>query len=197
MARTDRRVIRTRKAIMDAFGELIAEQSIDTISISALARKANIDRKTFYLHYPSINALVNSFIEQHVERVLKIYKKNPSLPPEEHLHLILLEPNAIFVEDIEMWTHLADNLSTDEMIDIIADSLGQAIVNTGLAKEEEINRFGSLLTLVRLRYALAGALSLYTFWLKHGCIEPVEAVSEIIEGAARNGIFPLDAPRGK
>ncbi|MBQ6455166.1 MAG: TetR/AcrR family transcriptional regulator [Eggerthellaceae bacterium] len=192
MSRTDRRVIRTRKAIMDAFGELIAVQSIDTISISALARKANIDRKTFYLHYPSINALVNSFIQQHIERVLKVFKRHSYLPIEERLHPMLQEANAMFEENIDVWTHLADNLSTDEMIDIIANTLGPAVVNTGLAKEVDAGQLANVLALARLRYALAGALSLYTFWLKNGCKEPVEAVSKIVEDSARNGIYPLE-----
>ena len=191
MARTDRRVLRTRKAIMDAFSDLIAEQSIEKVSISALARKANIDRKTFYLHYSSINDLVNSFIRQHLERLLVVIKEHADLDPIDQLHPLLQEANALFEENIPMWTHLADNLSTDQMIDIIADSLGPAIVNAGLAKEEDMYRFEDLLALARIRYALAGGLSLYTFWLKNGCREPVEAVSKIIEDAAKKGIYPL------
>ena len=191
MTRTDRRVLRTRKAIMDAFSDLIAEQSIEKVSISALARKANIDRKTFYLHYSSINDLVNSFIRQHLERLLAVIKEHADESPVDQLHPLLQEANALFEENIPMWTHLADNLSTDQMIDIIADSLGPAIVNAGLAKEEDMYRFEDLLALARIRYALAGGLSLYTFWLKNGCREPVEAVSKIIEDAAKEGIYPL------
>ena len=191
MTRTDRRVLRTRKAIMDAFSDLIAEQSIEKVSISALARKANIDRKTFYLHYSSINDLVNSFIRQHLERLLAVIKEHADESPVDQLHPLLQEANALFEENIPMWTHLADNLSTDQMIDIIADSLGPAIVNAGLAKEEDMYRFEDLLALARIRYALAGGLSLYTFWLKNGCREPVEAVSKIIENAAKKGIYPL------
>ena len=191
MTRTDRRVLRTRKAIMDAFSDLIAEQSIEKVSISALARKANIDRKTFYLHYSSINDLVNSFIRQHLERLLAVIKEHADESPVDQLHPLLQEANALFEENIPMWTHLADNLSTDQIIDIIADSLGPAIVNAGLAKEEDMYRFEDLLALARIRYALAGGLSLYTFWLKNGCREPVEAVSKIIEDAAKEGIYPL------
>ena len=192
MTRTDRRVLRTRKAIMDAFSTLIARQSIDKISISALAREANIDRKTFYLHYASINDLVNSFIRQHVERLLEVIKQHPDFSPEEQLHPVLIEVNAIFEENIAIWTHLADNLSTDQMIDIIANSLGAAIVNTGLAKEEDVGDVGEVLALARMRFALAGALSLYSFWLKNGCKEPIEAVSQIVEDSARGGIYPLE-----
>ena len=192
MVRTDRRVLRTRKAIMEAFGELIAEQSIDTISISALARKANIDRKTFYLHYPSINALVNSFIQQHLERILKVYKKHTHGSQTEPLHPMLQEANAIFEENPDMWMHLADNLSTDQMIDIIADTLGPAVVNTGIVRAEEADRIGDVLALARMRFALAGALSLYAFWLRNGRKEPVEAVSRIIEHCVTEGIYPLE-----
>ena len=47
--RVDRRVLRTRKAIHTAFIELLAEVDFDKITITALAKRADIDRKTFIL----------------------------------------------------------------------------------------------------------------------------------------------------
>lgn len=45
---TDRRVRRTRYAIHSAFRALVARDGFRNITVSALAREANIDRKTFY-----------------------------------------------------------------------------------------------------------------------------------------------------
>ena len=131
------------------------------------------------------------YMQKHRFYPLAVIKEHADESPVDQLHPLLQEANALFEENIPMWTHLADNLSTDQMIDIIADSLGPAIVNAGLAKEEDMYRFEDLLALARIRYALAGGLSLYTFWLKNGCREPVEAVSKIIEDAAKKGIYPL------
>ena len=48
---TDRRVVRTRKAIREAFFKLMENQDYHKITIASVAREADIDRKTFYLHY--------------------------------------------------------------------------------------------------------------------------------------------------
>lgn len=48
---TDLRVVKTRKAIQDAFVDLVLEEGFDRITVSELARRAMINRQTFYKHY--------------------------------------------------------------------------------------------------------------------------------------------------
>ena len=52
--KADRRVIRTRSAIRKAFTDLLAETAYNKITITALAKRADVDRKTFYTHYSSV-----------------------------------------------------------------------------------------------------------------------------------------------
>lgn len=66
---SDRRVIKTEAAIKEAFVKLAAERDFKKITISALAAEANIDRKTFYLHYPSIDALMKSLAKEEAKRM--------------------------------------------------------------------------------------------------------------------------------
>ncbi len=49
--RKDRRIVRTREAIREAFVDLIEEKGFDGISISDITDRADINRSTFYLHY--------------------------------------------------------------------------------------------------------------------------------------------------
>ena len=56
--KTDRRVERTRNAIIDAFKEMIIEKEFKSITIKELAERANINRKTFYLHYESMEEIL-------------------------------------------------------------------------------------------------------------------------------------------
>ena len=56
--KTDLRVIRTRKAIREAFCSMIMEMDYSDITIKELTRRAMINRNTFYLHYSSIEALL-------------------------------------------------------------------------------------------------------------------------------------------
>lgn len=67
----DRRIIRTRKAIKDAFVDLLAEKPLEKITITALAQRADIDRKTFYTHYTSIDDLLKDYLIDSISDVLE------------------------------------------------------------------------------------------------------------------------------
>ena len=60
MAKTDRRVERTRELLQKALIELIAERGYDAITIQDIVDRANIGRTTFYLHYNSKDELFMS-----------------------------------------------------------------------------------------------------------------------------------------
>lgn len=58
----DRRVTKTKKNIKQIFKELLLTENISNITIKEIALKANIERKTFYLHYSSIQDLINEIM---------------------------------------------------------------------------------------------------------------------------------------
>ena len=57
--KTDLRVIKTKKAIRDAFAELLSEKDIHKITITDIADTAVINRKTFYNYYAGVYAVVD------------------------------------------------------------------------------------------------------------------------------------------
>lgn len=67
----DRRIVRTRKAIHTAFIELLTEMDFDKITITALAKRADIDRKTFYTHYSSTEELFKDYIKTRLVDAIK------------------------------------------------------------------------------------------------------------------------------
>ena len=71
MEKMDRRISKTRRAIADAFEKLIVETDFDKITVSALAREANINRKTFYLHYSSVEDLLDSMAKEHARETVQ------------------------------------------------------------------------------------------------------------------------------
>ena len=56
--KVDRRIERTRNAIISAFKEMIIDKEFKEITIKELAERANINRKTFYLHYESMEEIL-------------------------------------------------------------------------------------------------------------------------------------------
>jgi AcrR family transcriptional regulator len=70
MARVDRRILRTKKALRTALLELIEEKGYDGISVEEITQRANLGRATFYLHYKDKeDLLLEEFVEMAQERV--------------------------------------------------------------------------------------------------------------------------------
>src|ERR1700756_565099 len=57
---TDPRVLRSRQMLMEALLRLLNRKEFDDISIQEIADEANLNRATFYLHYPDKNALLQA-----------------------------------------------------------------------------------------------------------------------------------------
>lgn len=60
----DPRVIRTRSLILSSFESLLAEKGFETISVQDVTDKAQINRATFYAHFPDKYALLDYTIQQ-------------------------------------------------------------------------------------------------------------------------------------
>lgn len=63
-SKTDLRVVRTRKLIRDAFMDMVGEVGVARITVKDLTERAGINRKTFYLHFESIEALYDSVMNE-------------------------------------------------------------------------------------------------------------------------------------
>lgn len=61
--KTDRRTLYTRSVIKDSFLELSKKLPYDKINVTALCRQAEISRATFYLHYGSVDAVLDEVID--------------------------------------------------------------------------------------------------------------------------------------
>lgn len=61
--KTDLRVLKTQKAIKDAFKEMVMEMDASQITVKELAERAQIHRKTFYIHYTTIEALFEDIMK--------------------------------------------------------------------------------------------------------------------------------------
>lgn len=81
----DLRVRKTMAAIERAFSELLLETAYERISVTALCERAQINKKTFYHYYKTLDDLLNEMLE----KISKEYIKRIShYTAPEHLHEI-------------------------------------------------------------------------------------------------------------
>jgi AcrR family transcriptional regulator len=67
----DPRVKRTRSLILGAFEQLLAEKNFESISVQDVTDKAQINRATFYAHFPDKYALLNYSISDKFMREIE------------------------------------------------------------------------------------------------------------------------------
>ncbi len=67
----DRRIHKTREAIIEAFVGLMAEKNFEQITINEIAERADVNRGTVYLHYTDKFDLLDQCIETHLMQMFE------------------------------------------------------------------------------------------------------------------------------
>lgn len=62
--KSDLRVTKTRRLIKATFLELVQAKPVQKITVTELAKRAEISKGTFYLHYLDIYDLYNQMVEE-------------------------------------------------------------------------------------------------------------------------------------
>ncbi|MCD8159062.1 MAG: TetR/AcrR family transcriptional regulator [Clostridiales bacterium] len=65
--KTDLRVVKSEKAIKEAFLELMKEKGYANITITDITNRAVINRKTFYMHYDSKEQLYDALADEFID----------------------------------------------------------------------------------------------------------------------------------
>ena len=81
----DLRVRKTKEAIHNAFKAMICEMDYDRMTIKELAERAQINRKTFYLHYSSLDELLEELQEEIADNFIRQKVSYSSMKDIRHL----------------------------------------------------------------------------------------------------------------
>lgn len=133
---TDRRAVRTRAAITQAFMHLLETTPYSKITISAIAREADINRKTFYLHYHSVENLLRTVIYQSVldsiesaVRTLAIRGEDVRNNPEAALRQVTLTILKQLAQSPSLNKRVVENVPTSMLLEMAVDPM-RTVVNT-------------------------------------------------------------------
>ncbi len=102
----DLRVQRTQKNLKNALISLIDEKKIKDITVTELAEKAEINRKTFYSHYPSIEELVYDILEDHSSNFNNTISTYDFFSADFDIEHFIDSMNQNFVNNIKLYRSL-------------------------------------------------------------------------------------------
>lgn len=179
----DRRVARTKKNIYYAFFRLVQTKAIDEISVSELARTADIDRKTFYLHYQTVQDVFLEFKQMIYDRLLEILAEAERRGKEHQAALDAGETleraqdiapfdfvyfydslNVIMIDNMAFFEKLSRDTTFMFLKNDFKNVMKQALIDyykewDGWESDYQSSLFAEFIA--------AGAISLWTDWLHH------------------------------
>ena len=182
----DRRSIRTKRLLREAFAELLEERGFDGFSVGDLAERADINRATFYAHYRDMGDMLAVFEEEILSSLLSLKPKIQAVslaelfeftqtgtPPHvtievfdllrEHGSLlrVLLSPKG----DAVFHAHMRDRLCSD---------LVRSVLNSKYTENP------SALTEYYISYYASATVGLIHHWLDRGMIESSQEMARIM-----------------
>lgn len=185
--KTDLRVIKTKKAIRNAFAELLSEKDIQKITIKDIADAAVINRKTFYNYYAGVYSVVDEIENEIIMAFIDALR-------DADFKQLLHEPYEIFKKlttiinsDFDFYSHLMKMDSNTSLISKIIQALE---VNIKKSFSEQISMNKSTLDLV-FDYAIAGMITVYQKWFNSDRTESIEEISKALSIIVSSGVNGL------
>ena len=96
---SDKRVIRTKKAIRTALFKLMESKDIASITISELTTLANVNRRTFYTHYSNITDILDETESEIVEALGELISQFDSASLVDSTYHIFIELNRLITAE--------------------------------------------------------------------------------------------------
>ena len=182
----DLRVARTRKAIRTAFEEMAPRLGLGKITVKALAEQAGINRKTFYLHYETLDALYDEVMTEIMDDYFENYETTPEIPEDLDGHarrfFLFLAGQSKVVEELvcqPSYYDFGERVYREQMARYQARG-ADPFVWLGDGKYE--------LTLSFIRNT---ALDFYRQWVRDGKVVPPEEAAALLSELTCHGVEQL------
>ena len=180
----DRRVARTRKAIQNAYLDLLRQKGTEKITISDIAREADIDRKTFYLHFNSTEDIIREFAEEKTRELLARLTLRSFFTLSFDKKIFAKEANSMLREHLEFCRMIARNPSLgffwNEVQDVSVQILSDIYKRHSKLPESDLK--------IQVSFFVAGAMYVYQRWLRGEIPCSMEDVGDKVSEIAFSGV---------
>ncbi len=162
-----RSAIRSRKLIRQAFFELLKEKNFEKITVTDIVKKAEVNRSTFYAHYPDVMGVVEEiqaeilyYTQSFMDSIdFKDFYENP----KPYLHHIV----NLVGENNELYRLLMTSAMATKQFEQLKYILVDRAIETLEVPDGFNNKFEFEFS---VRFFMGGVVDVYTQWL-YGIID--------------------------
>lgn len=194
--RLDRRIVRSRNAILSAFERLLMDRPLADITVSAIAREANVDRKTFYVHFGTVDGLLDAIAVNVVETIVDSVEKTlASMDGDTNERALgaaatfFKTINEALCNNLVLNRQLIENIPLDDFMTRLRVPLEHEITERDLLphglKDEMFDYY--------LAFLLSGIIGIYRTWALSDGSVLIERISEVANNLTLNGLSSLES----
>lgn len=178
--KTDRRTLKTKKALSNALAELLMEKEIRKVTVQEIADKADVNRVTFYKHFYDVYDLY-----ENIEKEVLI-----------ELGLLMLELENLPSE--KFFAHLTDYIDKNRMVFKMIfcpnttgqlrtkfDRLYSGLILKIQSEKQELDITDSSL-LYQNCYRSQGSIAIISKWVLNNFTESTEFITKILSDLDHN-----------
>ena len=176
----DLRVKKTKKILKDTFKELFLEKDYEKIQIKELCERAMINRRTFHLHYNTMDDLLAEVLDEIADDFYEMTKDYDHFANPKRI----VRDYFVFTHNNPLFEKINNNLDYNYIREIINGKVSQrAQLNFQSIAHYDMNEMRILATFLN-----ATTVNIYRQWCFDGKKAPMEEVIEMTGKLILNGL---------
>ncbi len=157
----NRNARRSRQMIREAFEQLLKERGFHKITVTDIVARADLNRSTFYAHYPDIYGIVDEMQEEIIQRNMELFRqlqfRNILKDPKPYLDCIA----ATMEQNLELMRCLGLTENIHRKSEKLQEMMEKDIMyNSDIPVEVR----QSVLFAIRVHFFLGGVINAYQRW---------------------------------
>ncbi|WP_068498277.1 TetR/AcrR family transcriptional regulator [Paenibacillus kribbensis] len=167
----DRRIQKSRQAIMNAFMKLMLEKDLESITINQIAEEANVNRGTVYLHFADKYDLRDQCVEDQLNQLQR------SCMPEEGLVLLtsktaLLRTFEYLEQNADFYSTMLTNNGSAVFRNQLETMFQQSLSMKSITLDRELNRD------ITVQFLISAGVGLLEWWITRSMPYPASVMVE-------------------
>lgn len=172
----DRRVIKTKRAIKNSFAQLLNEKPLNDITVSDIAVRADINRKTFYNYYAGVYEVVDEIENDLIIRIDTLLTEPDFEVNANRPYMVFEKLTAIINKDPEFFSYLmgmnANSSMSIKLVDMLKAKAKSILIKYLTVDEQKLD--------LMLEFMVTGSVAVYRQWFNSDRREPLEEISKSI-----------------
>ncbi len=158
-----RSAIRSRRMIREAYTALLKEKDISKITVTDIVNRADINRATFYAHYPDVRGVTEEIENEIIAKMLEVLKEFEFTNFFRNPTPLLLQLSRYLEEDAEFYRILIKANGSEIFMEKLKKRFTDYMLNDSDIPEDMRH---SKMVRLRVCYFAGGIVNLYKQWFR-------------------------------